>query len=263
MLEIAIIVAFIGALTAGILDLRSSEFPDDIPYFMIALGLFIWFIYALTTGDAQPLILSIVLGALFSVIGYISYRLGAWGDGDAAILAAIVFVIPSVLFLMDFIMNMLIVSIVYIVLYSLVIGIGKETVRKNFKKDVRCNKYFLLGYLVFLVIILIVGYLISPALLLYLFLLWLLGLLMIFFIVYGKNIEKSLFRKRIPIDLLREGDVLASSKQLRGLTKYEVEELKKHHKFVDIKEGVRVTIVFAIAIAITALFGNLMFMILV
>ena len=262
MLEIAIIIAFIGALSAGILDLRSSEFPDDIPYLMIALGIFMWFIYALTFGNSQPLMLSIALGMLFSIIGYLSYRLGAWGDGDAAILAAIVFVVPSVLFLADFIMNLLVVSVIYLVLYSLVIGIGKENIRKAFIKDVSRKKYFILGYFAFLAVMLALGYVINPDLLIYLLFLWLLGLFMIFFIIYGKNIEKKLFRKRIPINDLKEGDVLASSKQLRGLTKHEIEELKKHHKFIRIKEGVRFTIVFAIAIAITVFFGNILLMIL-
>ncbi|MBI5332074.1 MAG: hypothetical protein HZB65_00715 [Candidatus Aenigmarchaeota archaeon] len=264
MLEIAIIIAFIGALTAGILDLRSSEFPDDIPYLMIALGIFIWFIYALTFADFQPLFFSLALGALFSIIGYASYRFGVWGDGDAAILAAVVFVLPSILFIADFIINLLIVSIIYLVIYSLAIGLGKKQIRQSFIEDVIRRKSLFIAYIIFSSILIIASYMIIPELFINLSLLLLLGISMICFILYGKNIEKKLFKKKIPINELKEGDVLASSRQLRGLTNEEIREIKKHHnnKFIEIKEGVRFTIVFAIAIAITAFFGNLLFVLL-
>lgn len=46
--------------------------------------------------------------------------------------------------------------------------------------------------------------------------------------------------KRIPINRLKEGDVLLDFKVWRGITKKEIEELKrKKIKYVYIKEGVR------------------------
>ena len=73
-----------------------------------------------------------------------------------------------------------------------------------------------------------------------------------------------MFKKKISTKKLREGDVLAekagdfSGKLWIGLTKNQVEELKKSKKTVTIKEGVCFVPSFFLGIAGTALWGNVL-----
>ena len=256
MIEIALIIAFIGSLTAGVLDLKTTEFPDDIPYLMIALGIFIWYIYAMTFGDFLPLFLSLTIGLIFGAIGWIAYKTGAWGDGDSAILTAIVFLVPSLAFLISYLMNMLIVAVIYLVIYSLVLGIKHKIL---FLEELKSNFRYIVTYLIMLPFAIIASYTFN----FWMFsIIWALGFAMILFILYAKKIEKNVFKKRIPASQIKAGDVLASSRQWVGITEEEAEKIHKNLKFVEIKEGVRFTIVFPLAIIVTLLFGNILFLIL-
>jgi len=258
MLEFVIIIAFVGSLIAGILDLKTTEFPEDIPYLMIAIGLFIWYIYALTSGDFLPLILSISLGTIFGILGWIAYKLGAWGDGDAAIISAIFFLIPSLSFIMPFIFNLLIISIIYLVIYAVIIGVRKKV---SFIKDVKKWWRIFLIYIIILPAVILANYYFN--LNIYTSsILWIFGLLMILFTIYAKSIEKTVFKRRIPASQIKEGDVLASSRQWIGITKEDAEKIRKNLKYVEIKEGVRFSIVFPITIAVTVFLGNLLLILL-
>ena len=259
MLEIAIIIAFIGSLIASILDLKTTEFPEDIPYLMIALGIFIWYIYALTFGSFIPLFLSLLIGVIVGLLGIIAYRVGVWGDGDSAILAAIVFLVPSISFLVDFLFNFLIVSIIYLLTYTIAIGYRKNL---EFYKEIKKNLIFIILYVAILPIILIATYFLLPILLIPLALLWFAGLGMIFFTLYAKKIEKNLFRKSVSSKELKPGDVLANSKKWVGLSEEDIKKIQKTQKHVEIKDGVRFTLVFPITIALTALLGNVLFLLL-
>lgn len=256
MLEIPLIIAFVGSLAAGILDLRSTEFPEDIPYLMIALGIFIWYIYAVTFGDFLPLFTSLVLGGFLALIGWIAYKAGAWGDGDAAILAAIFFVIPSFSFLIGYISNLLIIAVIYLIIYSLVIGFRKIPANE-FIQDLKNKWYFLAGIFISLPFIIIFSYY-NPQFMTALMFVWLSLLGMVIFTIYAKKIEKDIFKRKIPAKDLKAGDVLGSSKEWVGLTEEQAEKIRKHEKYVEIKEGVRFTIVFPITIAMTALLGNIL-----
>ncbi|MBI4894942.1 MAG: hypothetical protein HY831_00475 [Candidatus Aenigmarchaeota archaeon] len=261
MLEIPLIIAFIGSLTAGVLDLKSTEFPEDIPYLMVVLGIFIWYIYAVTFGDFTPLFTSLVLGGFLAFIGWIAYKAGAWGDGDAAILAALFFLIPSLSFLVNYISNLLIVAIIYLIAYSLIIGFRKIPV-DEFLSDLKKRWYFLAAVFISLPFIIVFSYY-NPEFMRPLILLWLSGLGMLIFTIYAKKIEKNVFKRKIPAKDLKAGDVLASSKEWVGLTEEQVEKIKHQNKQIEIKEGVRFTIVFPITIALTAFLGNILILLII
>ncbi len=256
MLEIGLIIAFIGSLTAGVLDLKSTEFPEDIPYLMVALGIFIWYIYAVTFGDFTPLILSIAIGGILALIGWLSYKAGAWGDGDAAILTAIFFLIPSLSFLISYISNLLIVAVIYLITYSLIISFRKIPINE-FLSDLKKKWYFLTAVFASLPFIIIFSYY-NPEFIRPLILLWISALGMLIFTIYAKKIEKNIFKRKISVKDLKSGDVLASSREWIGLTEEQVEKIRHQHKQIEIKEGVRFTIVFPITIAITAFLGNIL-----
>ena len=85
-------------------------------------------------------------------------------------------------------------------------------------------------------------------------------LLLSLFYVYAKTIEKYVFRKKIPVSKLKEGDVVEGM-IWRGITKEEIAKIRKQKKSVIIKEGVRFVPVFAIALILTLMYGNIMMLI--
>ena len=83
--------------------------------------------------------------------------------------------------------------------------------------------------------------------------------LLYFFVKYAKSIENKAFTRKIPTNKLKLGDVLVSDKW-RGLTKKDINQIKKSKKFVYIKEGIRFAPVFVITVLVTALYGGLLFL---
>ncbi|MCX6819300.1 MAG: prepilin peptidase [Candidatus Aenigmarchaeota archaeon] len=258
---IALSIAFIGSVIAGIWDLFTTEVPDEVPALMIALGIFNWFVYSLSSGDSTPLIVSLLAGTSLLVFGLTLYRAGHWGGADAWLLAAIGYNIPlynNQVFLPSFLFNFLIVGSVYMVIYAIILGVKNQGVFSYFINDVKKSRLVSGTVLVSLIILLvfyILAYRILPiaeAVALIIFL--------VFFWKYAKVIEKRVFRKRVRTSQLRVGDVLEDM-LWRGITAEEIKKIRRIKRFVIIKEGVRFVPAFPIALAVTFLVGNLIFLI--
>jgi hypothetical protein len=82
---------------------------------------------------------------------------------------------------------------------------------------------------------------------------------------YAGSIRKG-FYKKIPVSKLKIDDMIGEDipklkiykKFIRGLTKKEVQKIKKMKKYVIIREGIRFTPVFFISLIITLLFGDIL-----
>ena len=262
-----ILIAVIGSVLAGLWDLKTTEVPDEIPALMIGLGLFLWFMRYMGSGDAS-IFYSLTIGTLLLVVGLLMYRKSQWGAADAWVLAAIGYLIPFYngrLFIVDFIPNFLIVAMAYMIVYVFILGLKEPHLFSLFLQESGKRKKIVLGVpLAFLAFVFIMFAFLSPAASFNIYPL-ITSLLLIVFLTlfwsYAKVVEKYAFRKKIPTSKLREGDVL--EKMIwRGLTKDEVIEIRKKMKFVTIKEGVRFVPVFPIALIVTLLFGNLFLLLL-
>lgn len=262
MIEIIILCA-LGSILAGVWDLKTTEVPDEIPALMLTVGIFYWFVDAVSTSNFYPFLISLLVGTLLLIVGLAMYKKGQWGGADAWVLAAIGYMIPiyaGKIFMIDFIFNFLIVSIVYTVIYSLVIGVKNRNVFSLFVKDVK--KHWLVTAIVpvlFAIFILVMFFMdlnVIP-------LLWILVLVifLMLFLHYARVIEKYLFKRRIPSSKLKPGDVLDNMIWV-GLTPEQVKSVQKKHKFVTIKEGVRFVPVLPITLLVTLFFGNVFFLIL-
>ena len=261
---VAISIAFLGSVVAGFWDLFTTEVPDEVPVLMLSFGIFNWFIYALSFGDLNPLFLSLSIGTFLLAFGLILYRAGHWGGADAWLLAAIGYTIPLYggrIFMIDFIFNFLIVGSIYMVIYALILGVINKGVFSYFIDDVKSKWKIVTGS------ILVSGILISLLYLSFprfgsssLITVFVLLVLLVFFWRYARVIENRVFRKRIRTSQLRVGDV-TEDMLWRGITADEINKIKKSKRFVVIKEGVRFVPVFPIALVVTLLFGNLMFLI--
>ena len=134
---------------------------------------------------------------------------------------------------------------------------------KRFFKELKCDlKNIALIIIVFIAVsavfvgYLYINYTISLELLVALLMLPVLFAGLFMFIRYGRFIEKTVFKKKIPVSELRVGDVPVGQKW-RVLSEEEITALKKKGGHVWIKEGVRFSPVFVITLILTFLFGNL------
>ena len=258
----------------GYWDLRYTEFNDWLPYSMIIAALAIRGAFAFFLGDISIIVNSLLVGMAFLGFGLLLYYLRQWGDGDAWLLGALGFLFPTASgftqvvegimpFPMTMFFNFFIVSLFYLVIYALALGLRTPRVYGTFIRNLKGNMKLLaavfFGLVAFTTSISVYfwqafdvplssfyGILLMPVL----------SLVILTFLYYARAVEGDLFKKKIPSSKLRVGDVLISDKW-RGLTEKEVAQLKKKGGEVWIKEGVRFAPVFLINLIITLFYGSL------
>ncbi len=261
---IEILIAVIGSAVAGVWDLKTTEVPDEIPFLMVASGVFIWFIEMLN-GKPFPLVVSFATGTAVLIAGLVLYKYGKWGGADAWVLAAILYLVPfygGKILVVDYMSNLLLVSTGFTILYALVLGAMNRRIIPHFLRDVRENAAVVFGVPVAAAGMLALMAGLFPGMQAFtainILFLWLMFML---FWRYARIIEAMVFRRRIPACELKPGDVLEGM-VWRGLTPDEVSRIKKSRKYVTVKEGMRFVPVFPLTLAATLLWGNLMFLIL-
>ena len=261
MSELIIALALVGTVAAAVWDLFTTEVPDEIPVLMIISGVLFWYLTSLGS-DLYPLFVSLIVGTLVFAIGVLMYKKGQWGGADAFILAAIAYMIPlrnGSVFMIDYIINFFIVSAVYMVIYSVVLGLRHPRAMSLFGERLQKTWKLAVGVplVLYVATMILFAGLLSP---MKISLLYAAIILLILFWLYGKIIEEHLFKRRISVSKLKEGDVLEGM-IWRGITKKEIAAIRKTKKYVTIKEGVRFVPVFAINLVVTLVFGNLLFFI--
>jgi len=253
---IAITIAMLGSVIAGFWDLFTTEVPDEILAIMLTSGVVLWYFHALSTGDFLPLFYSLLIGTLVLVLGIVLYKKGHWGGADAFLLASIAFLLPfynTEIFMSLFMINFLIVSTAYMVIYSIILGFLNRSVFSYFIDDIKNNWKLVLAPTAALGVLFLLAYPYINCLLFVLF------VLIILFWRYALVIESRVFKKRIRSSELKQGDVLEEM-IWKGITEEEIRAIKEKKEFVTVKEGVRFTPVFPITFALTLMYGNLMFL---
>jgi Flp pilus assembly protein protease CpaA len=259
---ISFLIAFIISLYAGIYDLRTTEIPEEAPFLLVSFGLFLWFIYSLYTGDISYLLKSISIGLLLTFIGYTLYKFGQWGDGDAALLGGIGFLLPFFptynFFPLFYLFLLFLVGAIYSIVYAIVIGVIDNRVRKKLKDSI--SNIFLKSLIISILItsfvfLLFIGYVwinvFLGSIIKLSIITFVISFIFILFYYYAKIVENTVFIRRIKTSELKVGDVLYHSKKWQGLTKKDIERLKRKKKFVLIKEGVRFGPVFSISLLVS------------
>ena len=256
-------------------DIRTTEFPDWLPYSIIISALGVRALFAFFYSDPAILTGSILTGVLFLGFGLALYYTKQWGDGDAWLLGGLGFLFPTETgfapssqfpFPVTMLFNLFVISFVYLLLYSFGMGIVSRhlsgrffsQLRNDLKGIARIALAFTAAVTVFSVFALYYFRIPFHAL-------WIAALSpfillsILFFMRYGRFIENEVFRKKVPVSKLREGDVLANDRW-RGLTREDIQEMQKTGGYVEIKEGVRFAPVFAITLLVTLFYGNLLFL---
>jgi len=283
------IIGIVGFGLAGYWDLKSTEFPDWLPYSIIILALAVRAVFAFLLADWSILTDSIIVGIAFLGLGLGMYFTKQWGDGDAWLMGALGFLFPSLPaasdltaasavvpaaspfgfayassfpFPLAMIFNFFLIAFVYIIAYSLALSLIRPEVCRGFIRAFKPklkNAVILIGgttaaYFIFLIAMFLHFGLVPPSP----FLVASFPLMIAFVVVfshYGKYIEKNLFKRRIPVSKLRVGDVPVGG-QWRVLSHKEISVLKRRGGSIWIKEGVRFAPVFVIALVVTLLFGD-------
>jgi len=261
---------------AGVYDLKTTEIHDAFPY---SIFLFSFIFYLLFQGGF--IVLAVKLTCLGLLIGYLLFYVGAWGEGDALLLAAISFSLPLLypsltsyfgMYVFDlYLLTLFVVGAIYSIIYSVIFALTKKglSVFKESAKELLNSKVFL-TFLIFGIILAIfsiynrIFYLIPYVAFIIIF---------PFLYSFAKYVEKNVFEWYVEVEKLKEGDVLAedlgiekfSSKLFIGLTSEDVREIKKLYKegklktevkgMVKIKEGVRYGLSFFFACLLLYLFS--------
>lgn len=254
-------------------DLKTTEFPDWLPYSIIVSALAIRGGYSLFTGDLSYIISSAAAGLIFLGMGLLLYALRQWGDGDAWLMGALGFLFPDAAgflplfgvpapFPIMMVLNFFMVSLAYLVLYAIIIGVRRPGVISTFRKNAGSRKLvisssfaailiaslctaFYLSYNFAVPVYDFSGILAMPFI----------ALSMLLFLQYARAVESDLFRRKIKARDLKAGDVLISGKW-RGITMEEAKKLRKKGGDVWIKEGVRFAPVFVITVLVTLFIGS-------
>jgi prepilin signal peptidase PulO-like enzyme (type II secretory pathway) len=276
MLEmVSTVIAFIGSTVAGLWDLKTTEIPDWIPHSMIILGLLIAGIESFINWDYWYILNSVIVGVCLLGFGFLMYYFGQWGGGDAKILSAVGFLIPTAPFpsyLMfpfpvSFLFNVFFIGAGYMLLYALVFALMRRTIVSKFLKDMKGSQRVLsIGSIVLFVSFLSLNWffsvnfsnefnlfsIISNSILL-------LAVTISLFVIYkfSKTVEDFGFKMKIPVKKLKVGDVLLNSKVFEGITEKELKKIRKSgERYVWVKEGVRFGLAFPLALLFTLFFGD-------
>lgn len=268
-------IGLIGFSIAGYLDLRYTEFHDILPYSIIILTLVVKGVFSFLVSDFSIIINSIITGLIFLGIGFLLYITKQWGDGDAWLLGCFGFLFstPTDILLSNFrsiipfqisiLFNFFIVSVIYVVLYSVILGIKTPGVYKNFISEMlNDGKKFYIYISISIIIFFLGASLFVFSVFLESFILFLVGFLLIgitLFTYYSRSLEKLAFKRKISVKDLREGDVLVENRW-KGLTKKDIVKIRKDREWVYIKEGIRFAPVFIITQLVTFLYGGLLFL---
>lgn len=84
-----IAIAIIGTAIGAYTDIRTRLVPDWTSYFMLSAGLGGHAILSLLSQSIWPIVYSAAGAGAFFVVGYLLYRAGVWGGGDAKLLPAL------------------------------------------------------------------------------------------------------------------------------------------------------------------------------
>ncbi len=274
-IAIFLVIAVFGFGYSAYLDLRYTEFPDWLPYSIIIAAIASRTAYyvsltGLTLTTVYATIPMFVTGLVFLGFGLLLYYAGQWGDGDAWLLAGVGFLFPdsaglgvftgAMPFPVVIILNFFMISLVYMIIYSLIVGMKNKEINREFfkilkkeriKTEVMITIFFVFAAALSLFMYFYRGLVPSLSMILFPFFI----AAMIIFFHYGKAVEKKAFKKEIDAKDLREGDVVMDGKWV-GVTAEDIKKLQNKCGKIWIKEGVRFAPVFIITVLITLFLGN-------
>lgn len=270
-------------LLASYFDLKTGEIPEKLSRGFIVITLALAIGCTLITLNPSYMLFSAGSGVIFFLVGYLMFYLGEWGGGDVKILSGVgcslgllsafgFFLRQESIFpyTLNYFINFALAATPYVILYASVLGILKPNVLNSFFSNLFDKKNIFLIILAFVPAALAIYLQTNKAAFVYLFI--------PFFVVlslYLKEIEDNALQKSIPVNELKEEDILAKDiivegkkvagrREAGGLTKKQVEEIKalaasgKIPSEIRVRWGIRFIPVFFLAYLMTCMWGDVL-----
>jgi len=272
-------VTLLFLLAASLFDLRTGEIPDKVSIGLSAVMLLASGAYSIISYDFSFVSSAFTVGLLYFIIGYLLHYLGEWGGGDVKLIAGVgcalgFLKIQGYLnegmmpYYVDYLINIALVSSPYVLVYTLVLGLMKPSVFILFRKTL--SSKIVLFMVFFSFIPSVSAYLLDLGSLTFMY-------LMIPFLVvlsvYLKTVEKEALQKTVGLDellvedvvaedLVVDGEKIASSRDISGLSREDIERIRELHDAgkipseLRIKWGVRFAPIFLFAFLLSVTVGN-------
>jgi len=278
------IIILIWLAIALIIDLKIREIPDWLTYSLGILAIITYSILSIESKSFKPIISSIVSGIIFTAISFALYYTRQWGGGDVKLFISLGLALPfypldllsyfspnlNLYFPLIVIINTLIAAMLYSI-FALIFLIIKHW--KAFKEEIKTNnqKYLKLICISLAVIIFIASFFLEYLQSLYSIALAVLILITPYLISSTRAIEKTAMIKHTSVekslgewlaeDIIIKGKIILS-KHHPEITSNDIKLLKHHHiDKIKIKIGIPFAPVFLLAVILTLILGNILFLI--
>ncbi|GIU68531.1 MAG: hypothetical protein KatS3mg001_381 [Candidatus Pacearchaeota archaeon] len=250
-------------IAATIEDFKKKEIENWISFSLIIFALGFRFFHSLFFEDFNFFYQGIFGLLAFFIIGNVFYYSRFFAGGDSKLfmsLGPIIFLSldlkNNLSLTLFFLVLFFVISAIYIIIASTYLAFknSKKTI-KEFKKQFEYNKKNIYAILIFSLILMVFGLIFFE----FLFFLGFLFFLLPYFFILLKSIEEACLIKKIDTKNLTEGDWLYEDvkigrntikKSWHGLTKKEINLIRKKYKKIKIKEGIPFTPTFLISIVI-------------
>lgn len=271
-------IAIIWLIAASITDIKKREVPDWLSFSLITLGLATRLIASLLFSNFSYFFYSLIGLGIFIAIGFSFYYAKVFGGGDAKLLIALGACFGSrpffaktptsfypEPFLLTFMVNLLFLGAIYGIFFSAILALKKKKefclaykkIDKNYKIF-----YFVFAFLIFVFAIITKLYNLISLSVILAFLPYIFSLV--------KASEKLMIKQKSWHELA-EGDWLVKEIKIKnkiikptvhGLTKKDIQEIKKANKKVLVQDGIPFVPVFLVALLVSMFLGNLLLLIL-
>jgi len=279
---ILIAVALLALIIASISDLKTREVPDWLSYGLMAAGIGIRLIYALSSQTWSFFLYGLIGLASMIVLGSLLYYTRQWGGGNAKLLmglGAVFATRPTFLsgdwpFLADFFVNLVVIGALYGFLWSFILFLkNRKKVFSEMKKVMQRKKILRLVFSTICLILFIVVIFLFSGIQRLIFLIVLAVIFFgFYFLILLRAVEKVCMFRYISPFKLTEGDWIAKDVRINqrvvckstslGITKKQISLLKKSKvKKVLVKEGIAFVPSFLLALIFTLILGNVLFLI--
>jgi Flp pilus assembly protein protease CpaA len=282
-----LIVGFSALIIGTISDIKTREVPDWLNFSLIPAGLGLRLIHSVVFSDWMFFVYGILGLVLFVGIAFILYYARQWGGGDSKLLMGIGVLFATYLgfllnyfspvlnwhFLFIFLFNLLLIGALYALVWSAFLAVKHwKGFVKTYKKYFITFRIFRRIILLFVALLFIAGLLIGRSDIAVVFLAFAIMIFVSFHLmIFAKVVESCCMYKKTPVAKLTEGDWVTKTVKIRGkyicgpkdygLTKEQIIFLKKCKvKEVIVKEGVPFVPTFLIAMIVSLIWGNFLYL---
>jgi hypothetical protein len=282
-LQIATFLTFLFLAIASLIDLKTGEIPEKISHGLFLSLIFLSLIPVVYLKNIMYILTPLTLSIIFFIISAVLFYLGQWGGGDVKLMASIGWILgllsisnyqwPNMSLMpysIAYWINMAFLSLPYVVIYTVALGLIQPAVFKRFASQFKDPKIIFITTFSFTPFIAAHFYGILILKLIY-------TLIPVFTLatIYLKTCESVALMREIRIsdlkvadivadDIIVDGEKIASKRNIEGVTEEQVKkiiELSAQGKIpekIKIKWGVKFAPILLAALLATIYVGNFM-----